>query len=126
MKNILLKLVKNHFKCIHKHALLYSDTGYCPDCGQYLVKNYYIVRCSRCDIKREAHLVWGEIEPKEKFCSNCGSSEYYIEKLDKVNFVDAHFAIYLKEIANDIMNLHPETTVWVEDKETLKQIGYIN
>ena len=57
------------------------------------------------------------------FCSNCGSEEFYIEKIDKVNFIDAHYAIYLKEIASEIMNLHPETQVWVEDNETLKQIG---
>ena len=54
----------------------------CPDCGEYLVKNYYLVRCSRCDIKREAKLFWGEITPQNKYCENCGASEYYIEKIE--------------------------------------------
>ena len=122
MTNILLKLIKKQHKCSHKHALLHQDSGYCPECGEYLVKNYYLVRCARCDVKREAKLIWGEIVPKDKFCSNCGEHEYYIEKLDRVNFVDAQYAIYLKEIADKMADLHPETQIWVEDGEKLKQI----
>ena len=80
-----------------------------------LVKNYYLVRCSRCDIKREAKLFWGEITPQNKFCENCGASEFYIEKLDKINIIDAKYAIFIKEIANEYQTLHPETTVWVDD-----------
>ncbi len=125
MKNILLKFINSHTKCHHKNALLYQDEGYCPDCGQYLVKNYYIVRCARCEVKRQAKLIWGEIVPKDKFCTNCGAKDYYIEKLDKVSFVDARYAIYLKEIASDFMNLHPDTQVWVDDKDNiLKQITW--
>ncbi len=123
MNNILIKLIKRQCKCNHKNALLYQDSGYCPDCGEYLVKNYYLVRCARCDVKREAKLMWGEIVPKDKFCSNCGSQEYYIEKLDKVCFIDAQYAIYLKEIADKMVDLHPETQVWAENGDILKQIS---
>lgn len=123
MKNILISFFKNKTKCTHKNALIDLDEGYCPDCGQYLIKNYYIVRCLRCEIKRSAKLVWGEIVPEEKYCSNCGSKEYYIEKLDSVNFVDAKYAVCLKEIANDIRQLHPEAQIWVENTQgCLKQI----
>ena len=126
MKNILIKFFKNKNKCTHKNALINTNEGYCPDCGQYLVKNYYIVRCASCDIKREAKLYWGEIVPKNKFCSNCGTSEYYIEKLDKINFIDAQFAIYIKEIAEEIKNQSPETQIWVEKENgTIKQKGYL-
>ncbi len=126
MKNILIKFFNSKQKCNHKNALLYSDSGYCPDCGQYLVKNYYIVRCACCDIKREAKLSWGEIVPMEKFCSNCGSSEYYIEKIDKLNLIDANWAIYLKEIADEMQIMHPEAQIWVEENEKLKQISAKN
>ena len=121
MENIIFKLIKKHFKCTHKNALRYTNEGYCPDCGAYLKKNYYIVRCARCDIKKQAHIVFGDIEPDETFCSNCGSREYYIEKIDKVNFVDASFAIYLKEPANP-MEAHADTQIWVEENEKIKQI----
>lgn len=123
MKNILISILKNRHKCTHKNALLHTNSGYCPDCGQYLIKNYYIVRCSRCDIKREAKIFWGEIVPANKFCSNCGSDEFYIEKIDDVNFVDAKYAIYIKEIANELQILHPEAQIWVsDDDEKIKQI----
>jgi len=115
MKNILIKFFENKQKCTHKNALINQEAGYCPDCGQYLVKNYYIVRCSVCDIKREAKLYWGEIVPKEKYCTNCGATEYYIEKIDKINFIDAKYAIYLKEIANECINNHPEVQIWVDE-----------
>jgi len=123
MKNILFKLIKNRFKCYHKHALIHQNEGYCPDCGEYLIKNYYLLRCSCCDIKREARLIWGEIVPKEKFCANCGESEYYIEKIDTVNFIDAQYAICLKEIADKMQTLHPETQIWVEDGDKIKLIA---
>ena len=123
MKNILLKFIKNKNKCNHKNALLHTDNGYCPDCGQYLIKNYYLIRCSRCDIKREAKLAWGEIIPTQKFCSKCGEQNYYIEKLDKVSFIDAKYAIYLKEIASEIQTLHPESQIWVDENNVIKQLS---
>ncbi len=123
MRNVLIKLFKNKKQCNHKKALLNTNEGYCPDCGQYLVKNYYIVRCASCGVKREAKLVWGEILPKDKYCSNCGAKEYYIEKLDKINFIDAQYAIYLKEIAQELKILHPDTQIWVEENEKIRQIG---
>lgn len=127
MKNILISFLKKQNKCSHKNALLYSNEGYCPDCGQYLVKNFYLVRCSRCDIKREAKLCWGEIQPTEKYCSNCGCSEFYIEKLDKINFVDASYAIYIKEIASEMQKMHPEVQIWVDEGNMqLKQISATN
>lgn len=125
MKNILIKFFKNKNKCTHKNALLYSDNGYCPDCGQYLVKNYYLVRCSRCDIKREAKIYWGEIVPKEKYCTNCGAQEYYIEKIDKVNFIDVKYAVYLKEIADELKTLHPEAQIWVQEDDKVIQLTKI-
>ena len=123
MKNILIAFFKKQNKCTHKNALLTSETGYCPDCGQYLEKNYYLIRCQRCEIKREAKLSWGEVVPVDKFCSNCGCEEYYIEKLDKVSFIDARYAVYIKEIAQELQTLHPEVQIWVDEQDgCVKQI----
>ncbi|MBR3605483.1 MAG: hypothetical protein IKL52_05610 [Candidatus Gastranaerophilales bacterium] len=87
------------------------------------MKKFYLVRCSRCEIKREAKLYWGEVVPAEKFCSNCGCEEYYIEQLDSVNFIDAKYAVYVKEIAHELQTLHPEVQIWVDREDgMLKQI----
>ena len=116
MFDILIKLLKKHNKCTHKNALLHSEQGYCPDCGQYLVKSYYLLRCSCCGVKREAKVVFGEILPKDNFCTNCGCEDYYIEKIDKINFIDANYAIYLKEpVFNENKNLNYSTFVWSEN-----------
>lgn len=124
MENILIKFIKSKSKCSHKNALLNSSEGYCPDCGEYLVKNYYLIRCSRCDIKREAKLAWGDIVPAQKFCSNCGETQYYIEKLDSLNVIDVKYAIYLKEIADNLQILHPEAQIWVDEGDgRIKQIA---
>lgn len=127
MKNILISFFKTKNKCSHKNALINTTEGYCPDCGEYLVKNYYIIRCTCCDIKRQAKLSWGEIVPLNKFCSNCGNQNYYIEKLDKVSFVDASYAIYLKEIVNELNILHPNAQIWVEKENgKIKQISKLS
>ena len=55
------------------------------------------------------------------------TAEYYIEKLNSLNFIDAKFAVCVKEIANDMQILHPEIQIWVdEDSGDIKQIGEIN
>ncbi len=123
MKNILLKFLKNQTKCSHKNALLNTKSGYCPDCGQYLEKNYYIVRCMGCGIKRNAKVYLDEIVPTEKFCSNCGCRGYYIEKTDDINFIDANYAICIKEPACEYQNLHVKEQIWVDPKSSgLKKI----
>lgn len=121
MKSELLNFIFKKNKCNHKNALLNSNEGYCPDCGKYLKKTYYLVRCSCCDIKREAKIYWGEILPANKYCPNCGNREYYIEKLETINLVDANFAVYLKEEAIQEKCISPEIQIWVED-EKQKQI----
>ncbi len=123
MTNILINFLKKYKKCSHKNALLNTQEGYCPDCGEYLVKNYYIVRCACCKVKREAKIYWGEIVPADKFCTNCGSSEYYIEKTDKINFIDANWAIYLKETVNETKDSREHIQIWVENTENIKYIS---
>lgn len=125
MKNLLFYIISflnNRKKCHHTHALLNSNEGYCPDCGIYLKKYYYVLRCRCCTHKREsARAALGtvkEIIPISRFCPVCGGEEFYIEKYEKLNLVDINYAIEVKE-EFDILNTPdnfetPSTTVWVE------------
>ncbi len=107
------KYIKDLFKCRHKNALLYSNEGFCPDCGRYLKKNYYVVRCAHCDFKRAAKKNFDEIAPVEKFCTNCGESGFIIEKYDRLNFVDINYAIEVKEeVERESLSLGFE--IWVD------------
>lgn len=119
MKLRLKDIIKELFKCKHSNALLYSNEGYCPNCGKYLKKSYYIIRCSHCEIKRSAKKEFGKILPEEKFCINCGESDYYIEKYDKLNFVDINYAIEVKE-ETDFEQKSFDFEIWVDnnDKKT--------
>ncbi len=123
MKNILLQFFKSQKNCSHKNALINCDIGYCPDCGEYLEKNYYIIRCARCDKKRQAKYLLDNIVPIEKYCAHCGESSYIVEKIDKINFVDVNFAICLKEPI--LMDLDPTSTIWVEEDKRNAQIKKI-
>lgn len=128
MKNFILYLISminNGKKCRHTRALLNSNEGYCPDCGAYLKKYYYVLRCRCCAHKREAtRAAFGgaqEIIPISKFCPTCGGEEFYIEKCEKLNFVDINYAIEVKE-EFDVLSAPLDfetstTTVWVEAPE---------
>lgn len=114
MKNLFLSsLFSKYFSCAHRKALEDSFEGYCPECGVYLKKIFYIVRCKHCEIKREAQMRFEKIFPVEKFCTNCGGQEFYVERLEKISFTDIHFAIHTKE-ASVVGETKQATQVWVE------------
>lgn len=121
---MLKRLVKRIFSCNHKNALLNSNEGFCPDCGKYLKKSYYVIRCKDCGIKRSVKKKFDEIVPAEKFCTCCGCSEYVIEKYEKLNFVDINYAIEVKEV---IENNEPvnELEIWI-DKESKPRKNSLN
>ncbi len=121
MKNLILYLfsiINNSTKCSHQKALINSNEGYCPDCGIYLKKYYYVLRCGCCSHKREAsRAVFGkhnEITPISKFCPICGGKDFYIEKYEKLNLVDINYAIEVKEIFSPAKYSMSSTKVWVE------------
>ncbi|MDO5437556.1 MAG: hypothetical protein Q4F80_05105 [bacterium] len=116
------KFIKEIFKCRHKNAILYSNEGYCPDCGKYLKKTYYIVRCACCDIKRHAKKNFDVIAPVEKFCTNCGCHDYIIEKYEKLNLVDINYAIEVKEAIENEGAIN-EIEIWIDDNKEAPSNG---
>ncbi len=123
MKNIIFF---NRKECKHEQISPYIDSGYCPDCGEYVFCNWYMVRCSCCNIKRETIIQNNIIKPLNNFCKNCGSSNFYIVKLQKINFIDLKYAIFKKETNEDILKSNI-TIYWVDDKiEKLKFLENIS
>lgn len=120
MQEEIKKIIKELFKCRHKNAVLNTDEGYCPDCGKYLKKSYYIVRCACCDIKRTAKKNFDEIVPVDKFCTNCGAKDFIIEKCDKLNIVDVNYAIEVKEAVDEIP-FENNIEIWVESENIEKE-----
>lgn len=100
-------------KCNHEKISPNVDGGYCPDCGKYIQNEWYITRCSCCGVKMKAMIRNGQIVPQHHYCSNCGSDDFGVEKLEQINFIDINFAALVKrEVENEI---HPSTTrLWQE------------
>ena len=115
----LLDLFLRKSTCAHTHALINTNEGYCPDCGAYLKKYFYIVRCLRCDVKREAKIYFGDVLPKEKYCTNCGSKEYYVEKLDTISFIDIPYAIHTKETVPQGEFEFASAQIWVDSNNVI-------
>lgn len=112
-------------KCSHRNALLNSEEGYCPDCGKYLKKYYYIIRCKHCDIKRKGEVLYQGIYPVDSFCENCGGDDFYVEKLEKINFFDIKYAIISKEVVEDENPLQEVFQIWTECDFREKIAGYL-
>ncbi len=114
----LIDLFLKKSSCNHTHALINTNEGYCPDCGAYLKKYFYIVRCACCEVKREAKMYFGEVMPKEKFCTNCGAKEFYVEKLEVISFIDIPYAIHTKEQITPVQDELASAQIWVEGEKT--------
>ncbi len=99
--------------CTHDKITPDMDSGYCPDCGKLIKNEWYITRCACCGVKMRACAKNGEIYPQNHYCTNCGSKEYTVEKIEKINFVDINFAVLQKtEINKD--ELPTTTQCWEE------------
>ena len=112
---MLLDFLKYKRECQHNNVPIDVEEAYCPDCGAYVQNKWFLVRCSCCNIKRSSHSKYNEIIPDAKFCQNCGSTEFYVEELEKVNFIDVHYAVHKKIVVNQ----EGMTTrqVWIEQEE---------
>lgn len=84
-------------KCTHEKINILSEKSYCPDCGALVENKWYICRCACCGVKRKAVLLFGNVVPEEKFCTNCGSKEFIVEEVKEINFIDINFATLKKE-----------------------------
>ena len=75
-------------ECQHDKVSPISEGEYCPDCGRYVVNEWYITRCKCCGVKLQSVRKGSEIIPAENFCHNCGGSDYFVEKLSQIDFVN--------------------------------------
>ncbi len=113
---IIMEFFKRQHQCKHENFPPDKDIGYCPDCGQLIENQWFIVRCKCCGLKHKAVLKNGGIISAEKFCHNCGSKEFFAERVNKINFIDINYAVLVKTV---IPIEHFEfTQSWADIKET--------
>lgn len=119
MQSFILNLFQKKFDCVHRNALISANEGYCPDCGVFVKKYFYIIRCSHCEIKREGTKKFDKFTPETKFCQNCGGYEFYVERHETISFIDIRYAIHTKEIIEKFDEKR-FSQVWIENGDKVK------
>lgn len=118
---LLTEFIKSLRGCRHEKVRIESNGAYCPDCGQYVVIKWYLVRCSCCGVKRVAYLDLNDnVKPVDKFCPNCGGVHTYVEEIQKINFVDINFAVHKKQVVEQHV-CSAQTQFWTEPNDTTEQ-----
>lgn len=100
--------------CTHDKISPNKDTCYCPDCGQLIKNEWYITRCACCGIKLKTMTKHEEIVPQEHYCTNCGSKEFTVEKLEKINFININYAVLVKKEIVEEDSYATTTQCWQE------------
>ena len=101
-------------ECSHSHVKADVDFAYCPDCGELIENQWYLVRCACCGVKLRGMIKNGEVVPEKHFCHNCGTREFVVERIDKINFIDINYAVLVKAVVpNHEFNY---TQSWVDAK----------
>lgn len=111
---ILLDYFKRYKTCHHDKVLPNSEFAYCPDCGELVENQWYLVRCSCCGIKLKGMLKNGEMIPEKKFCHNCGTNHFIVEKLNKINFIDIRYSILVKTVVKSEINSFTQS--WIDPR----------
>lgn len=85
-------------ECSHSKIPLEVECAYCPECGELVENQWFILRCACCGVKVRAMIRNGKIVPVDKHCSNCGGGEFNVERLEKVNFINVNYAVLMKKV----------------------------
>ena len=110
----LTNIFKLKTNCKHEHISPDIECGYCPDCGKLIKNEWYITRCACCGVKLKTMVKNGKVVPQMHYCSNCGSDEFTVEKLDSINFIDINFAALLQRIVEKEDFIPSTTRCWQE------------
>ncbi|OGI01369.1 MAG: hypothetical protein A2Y25_02630 [Candidatus Melainabacteria bacterium GWF2_37_15] len=102
--------------CKHKNITPFSAGNFCPDCGKKIEISWLILRCSCCQSKRQAGVVFNSVVPRSKYCIKCGTSECYTEKKEQIEFYDFEYAVISKKEADNNLCNKEILQIWVEQE----------
>lgn len=111
-------------KCTHSAVMPDMDECYCPDCGAYIKNRWFLTRCACCNVKRETSIKFNKVIPSSLYCPNCGASEFFVEEIDKINFIDINFGVLKKEVIEKPNKIISSTQMWTEYPKKILQIQY--
>ena len=86
-------------QCQHKRAQAVVGKTYCPDCGQGVVYEWWLLRCTGCQRYRKASWVVGMPWLEQYFCIECGHHACRIERYTEPPLYHLdHVLIYSKTV----------------------------
>ena len=100
--------------CAHDKISPEKETCYCPDCGKLVRNDWYLTRCACCGVKLKTVTKHDEVIPQDHYCTNCGSKEFYVEKIAKINFIDINYAVLVKKVLEDDESYATSIQCWQE------------
>lgn len=103
-------------KCKHNNVPIDADVYYCPDCGELIENQWYLVRCACCGVKEVATIRNDEVVPEDNFCHNCGGHPYTVERLDKIDCININYAILVRQIVKDEITEYSQS--WIDAMQT--------
>jgi len=109
-------------ECSHEKITPDVESGYCPDCGEYVENQWFLSRCACCGIKQKTIIIKNKISTSTKFCRNCGNNSFIVEKINKINFIDINYAVVIKNIFSNKKTSFTQS--WAEPKE-IKQLKFL-
>ena len=101
-------------KCHHEKVAPNIEFGYCPDCGKAIRNEWYITRCACCGLKLVTIEHDNIVTPQNKFCTNCGSQDYIVEKLENINIININYAVLIREEVEHEAGIQTTTQCWQE------------
>ena len=117
---MIMEFLKKNRVCQHGRVSPEVAFAYCPDCGELVENQWFIMRCACCGVKVRACIKNGEIVAEDKFCHNCGSSIYTVDRIDKINFIDVNYAVLVKKV---VTYERPDITQsWVDSTQKANEI----
>lgn len=101
-------------KCSHRKLTPFSPGSFCPDCGREIEIAWMILRCTCCNTKRKAKVIFNSIRPQDKYCIKCGTSECEIQRKETLEFFDVEYAIISKKEADNPVKHREVLQIWIE------------
>lgn len=127
---MIAEFLKKNSVCQHDKVTPEVDFAYCPDCGELIENQWFVMRCACCGVKVKALIKNGNIIAQNKFCRNCGSQLYTIDRIDKINFIDVNYAVLIKKVVTyerpDITQSWVDSTRKANDIRALLQQYELN
>ncbi len=107
-----MELLKFNKVCEHTKVPFDVDFAYCPDCGELIENQWFLVRCNCCGVKLKGFVKNGKILPERNFCHNCGGKEFFVERINKINFIDISYAVLVKSVVRHDFTSYTQS--WVD------------